>query len=225
MLPSCACAGKSRGYQGGDLKKVLFVSIFLLTAMFAAADTLFLTGLPGFTYNGYYVGPATGNLNDGTSFALVCNDFTDTSYIPSSFTVNVSTIPELQYALFAGTLPTAAEIGAYEQAAILMWQMGQPGNQTAAGIGGIQFAIWNLFYPAAPDPGTSASLVSWAQSQDLSAWDYGGVSVYTPTDTDSHNQEFMSGAASPVPEPTTFGLVGSALLGAGLLIRRWRMRV
>ncbi len=189
----------------------------------AGADTLNLTGLPTFTYNGgVYVGAASGDLNGVTSLKLICNDFVDTTYIPSSFVVNVSTIPSLTYGMYAQPRPpTAGQLAAYEMASLLLWQMGLPANQTADGIGGLNYAIWNLFNPSVPDPGTSASWVSWAQSQNLADWDYSGVMVFTPSN--SSNQEFMSGAAAPVPEPGTsvmFLLGGVALVTVG----RWRLK-
>jgi hypothetical protein len=185
----------------------------LLAVTPVMADTLYLTNLPVFTYDGYYVGPATGNLNGGASFSLVCDDFAHTTYVPSHFDTYVSTIPELQHAMYI-----TQGVDTYERAAILMWQMGLV-NQTSADIGGIQFAIWNLFNPAAtPNPGSSDYWVSWANSQVLSAWDYSGVRIYTPSN--SLNQEFIGGAASPVPEPMTFVLIGTGLIGLSLLKRR-----
>ncbi len=191
----------------------------LLAVMPASAGTLNMTGLPGFTYNGVYVGQAVGNLNGGTPFTLVCNDYLDTTYIPSSFNVNVSTIPTLAYAMYAThPTPTNAQVETYEWAAILLWQMGQPGNQTAGGIGSLNYAIWNLFNPAVPDPGSSSTWVTWVQGQNLAEWDYSGVSIYTPSD--SHNQEFMSGSANPAPEPANMSLIGFGLLGMGIVGRR-----
>ena len=205
------------------MKKGLFATVFLLAASFAAADTLNLTNLPGFIYSGYYVGPATGNLNGGLSFTLVCNDFVDTTYIPSSFEVNVSAIPSLTYAMYAQPgPPTAGQLANYEMAAMLLWQMNQPGNQNSDAIGGLNFAIWNIFNPSVPDPGTSASWVTWAQGQNPANWDFSNVGIYTDVNTvDPHNQEFLGGAAAPVPEPVPTVLVGMGLFTLGWVFR-WR---
>ncbi len=207
------------------MKKGLFAAVFLLIASVAGADTFNLTGPYSFAYGGYVVGPVQGKLNGVTPLTVICNDFTDTSYIGSSWGVNISTIPSLTYAMYADhPIPTAGQVATYEQAAILLWQMNQPGNQTADGIGGLQYALWNIFNPAVPDPGTSASWVTWVQGQNLANWDYGGVGIYTDVDTvDPHNQEHMSGAASQVPEPATGTLVwaGGTLFALGWTFR-WR---
>jgi len=196
----------------------LMVVLSLLAVTPVMANTLSLTNLPVFTYNGYYVGPATGNLNGGTSFSLVCDDFTHTTYIPSSFGVNVSTIPELQNAMYATQPTLSGQVDNYKWASLLLWQMGLTANQSASEIGGLNYAIWNIFNPSVADPGTSNYWVGWAQSQDLSAFDFSGVRIYTPSNT--QNQEFIGGAASPVPEPMTFALIGTGLVGLGLIRRR-----
>lgn len=204
------------------MKKSIFATVFLLIAAVAGADTLNLTGPYSFAYNGYVVGPIQGNLNGVTPLTVICNDYADTSYLGSSWGVNISTIPTLEFAMYAQTgPPTAGQLANYEMASMLLWQMNQPGNQNGDAIGGLNFAIWNLFNPAVPDPGTSAYWVSWAQAQDRSAWDYSNVRVYTDVDTvDPHNQEFLGGSAVPVPEPGTgilFGLGGMGLLLCGAI--------
>lgn len=215
------------------MKKSIFVAVFLLAAAVAGADTLNVTGPLGFTYSGVYVGPIGAVLNGVTPLQIICNDYVDTTYVPSSFSVNVSTIPSLTYAMYAQSgPPTSQQLLNYKMTAMLIWQMNQPGNQSAPVIGALNFAVWNLFNPVGvPDPAGSAGWVTWAQSQDPSAWDYNDFRVYTPLvgGNNGHggvNQEFVSGAASQVPEPATGALagLGAGLIGFGVIGRRWRQK-
>lgn len=202
------------------MKKSIFVTVFLLAATVAGADTLNLTGLPSYVYNGVYVGPSSGNLNGVTPLKLICDDYIDTTYVPSSFTVNVSTIPSLTYGMYAQPWSPGA-LANYQMAAMLSYQMNQPANQNNTNMGELNYALWNVFNPAVPDTAGSNAWVAWAQNQDPSAWDYSGVRIYTDTDTvDPHNQEFVSGAASQVPEPVTTALVGTGLIACGMIGRR-----
>ncbi len=209
------------------MKKLLFVTVFLLIAgSMAGADILNLTGLPAFTYNGVYVGPATGNLDGVTPLTVVCNDYVDTTYIPSSFTVNISTIPSLTYAMYAQPWSLEA-LTNYQRAAMLLYQMNQPANQSSSGIGDLNFAIWNVFNPAVPDTAGSNGWVAWAQNQDPSAWNYADIRIFTDTNTvDPHNQEFMGGSASQVPEPGTgiLAAIGGGLIALGAVRRPVRKK-
>lgn len=198
----------------------------LLLAMPAMADTLTLSGPWGYSYGGVIVGPVTGNINGGAPLGLVCDDYVDTTYIGSSFSVNVSTIPSLQYAMYntnrPGT-PSAGQLAAYKRAALLVWQMSQPGNQNNNEMGGLNYALWHNFNPAVPLLGTAPSWLSWAQNQNLDNWSYDGVRVYTPDRT--RDQEFMSGAATAVPEPASLMMLGTGLIFVGTFgARRLRRR-
>lgn len=181
------------------------LTVILAFASICCGSTINLTGLPVNTYGGYYVGPAFGTLDGTDPLQVICNDFNHTSYIPSSFDVNISTIPSLVYARF-GNDPAAVE--RYERAAWLMSQMPlNPGQ-----IGPIQFALWNIFTPSAPDPAGSNTWLAAANAIDINAFDYSNVRIYTPTGQYASNQEFMGGGVNPVPEPATMQLVLGALL-------------
>lgn len=187
------------------MKTLLTLVLLLALGGLCWGSTINLTGLPANTYGGYYVGPAFGNLDGTDPLQVVCNDFNHTSYIPSSFDVNISTIPSLAFARF-GNDPAAVE--RYERASWLMWQMGlNPGQ-----VGPIQYALWNIFTPSAPDPAGTSTWLTAANAIDVNAFDYSGVRIYTPTGQFASNQEFMGGDVVPTPEPATMQLVLGAVL-------------
>jgi len=103
---------------------------------------------------GYYVG-YTGATVDGVAQNLLCDDMLHTTGVPSGpFTYNVSTLPDLADVRFTG-------LANYETAAVLLWEFDNS-NQTDAG--GYNFALWNIFDPAAGSDGDSAALLANAQS-------------------------------------------------------------
>ncbi len=200
----------------------LVAAMFLLVLCSSGvvqAGTLNVTTLPAQTFDGYYVGPAAGFL-DGSPVQWICDDFAHTTYVPSTFDVNVSTLPLLPYARFVGP----EELANYEMASMLAYEMYQPGN--ASQVGAIQFAMWNLFDPSTPDPAGTATWLTWAQNQNRAAWDYSPVRVLTPTAAYASNQEGIVNAATPTPEPGSEVL--SLLGGIGLIFagrfhrRRWQ---
>lgn len=199
-------------------------AIFAAAAIFAAlpafGDTLSLTGLPPDMYDGFYVGPVTGSFNGGPEQLLFCDDFTDTASVPSMFSVLTSTIPSLTNAKFAQPgPPTTAQLNAYEEEVLLAQQMMLPAN--ASDTGAIQFAMWDITDPSAPSPSGAASWVAWAESQNLAAGNYSGVTIFTPA-WNGQSQEFFSIASTPEPK-TTYVLIGFALIG--LVVWRRRQRI
>lgn len=197
------------------LLSVCMVFAVLLLTCLAHADTLNLTGLPDSIAGGYYVGAAYGNLNGGPTTGFTCDDFSTTTNIPSSFAVNVSTIPDLQYAKFKGQENALFK---YEKAAWLLDQISA--NPTE--VGNIQFAMWSLFDPATPYlGGGEQTWINAANNINPSTLDFSGFRIYTASS--SVNQEFISGGVRSVPEPATLLLLGFGLMGM-LPIRRLRSK-
>jgi hypothetical protein len=188
------------------MKKILILTLMLLGFLMgpAFAETLKLNTLPSSTGGGYYVGAVGGTITGGDATSFTCDDFFSTTYVPSSFEVNVSTIPTLTYAKFKNTADALIK---YEEAAWLLGQIKINPTQVAQ----IQFAIWNIFAPTANDIAGEDYWMTQAQTVDLSLYDFSSVRIYTPSCTS--NQEFLSGAAAPVPEPATMLLFGSGLVG------------
>jgi hypothetical protein len=204
--------------------------VFALAMLFAlaltsvaSASTLNLTALPSQTYNGFYVGLVPCNVN-GVSSLCYCDDFRDRTNPPTSFAVNIETIANLAGAYYYPS-PTSVPSAQteYKEASILAYEMMLPGN--SGDIGGIQFALWHIFDSATPQPGNSATWLAWVQGQNLAAYNYSGVRIYTPLD--SPNQEFLTPATpAAIPEPVSFYLLlsGVALIGLGHLRRRAHAR-
>jgi len=192
---------------------ILLVIISMFSTASAFADILNLTTLPANTAGGYYVGAVGGNVNDGAPMSFFCDDFSTTTYVPSSFGVNISTIPSLGSAKWGND---AAALFKYEEAAWLISQMALNPDD----VGPIQYAIWNIFYPAANDLSGQEIWIARAQGIDPASYDFSSVRIYTASNT--LNQEFMSGGDAPVPEPATVFLVGSGLLGVAWFGRKFK---
>jgi hypothetical protein len=210
----------------------LFVALSIVLTISAMADTVTLGGSSSVpTYAGVYVGPVGGTLNSASPIdgGIACLDIANTSYFGSTIGVDISTLqPENM---------THARHG-YDPAAILNyqkvgWLLGQiPSHSTD--VGPIQFAMWKIFNPTYVDsylttnyPSAIPLVNSWlvlANAINPNNYDFSSVSIYTPTGSYSSNQEFMSGGAVHTPVPASVLLLGSGLLGMGLVGFRRRQR-
>ncbi len=217
-----------------EMKRILFVLCLILSlaaAIPASADTLGILGISDINslvygttqYGNEYVGPIGSALNNTPiTGGITCLDINTQTYVPTSFDVYVGSLSpvDLSHAKFA-TQPD--DLFHYQEAAALLGQMASHPTQ----IGEIQFAIWRIFDPSATSGESVANVtiedswLTWAAGINVNSYDFSSVRIYTATNT--NNQEFMSGAAvDPVPVPPTVFLMGSGLLGLGLL--SWRRK-
>lgn len=195
--------------------------------------------------DGIYVGPYYAYIN-GVETPVICDDFADESYIPETWTADVTSFSGLSST--AGLKFSSASLVQYEEAAYLAQEL-MTASPSAAGA--LQYAIWDVFeqgavtsyldtyYPSNESSlqGAALSLVGEAQlavsSPSFSESDLADVSIYTPTSAapmcgqgpcpSSPPQEFMTVSVSS-PEPAQFAILGIDLLGVGAIVVFFRRR-
>ena len=238
----------------------LFQKSWYLTAIavlaFAAASfgqvTMSLTGVGdgvvvdnsnyGF---GVYVDPYTATVGGVPNTPVICDDWSDNSYVGTTWTANVSNISSSGLTgstlLFGNSLgsgpPTQQTL--YQEVAYLATLLLE-NNGNANMQAGISFAIWNLTYPynsnqESPSPaafldssGNSGAIAdyNWAMGQLQTAINTNTLGnadsfeILTPT-TPGVAQEFLV----ETPESSTIVMLGADLLGMLALAFVFRRRI
>ena len=215
---------KAASYVQKILIYGLCIGLLIFYAISAKADMLSIPGgVGGMPYYGNeYVGPIGANLGGNSiSGGITCLDINTSTTVPNSgFNVFVGTLSQvdLSHAKFGSSSDSLFK---YQEAAWLNGQMALTQNQGQ--IGAISFAIWRLFAPNASsgsggDLTAENSWMSQAAQINTKLYDFSSVKIYTATNT--VNQEFMSGKASPVPIPAGVWLLGSGMAALVALRRR-----
>jgi hypothetical protein len=227
------------------------LTLFLLVASAASADTVIIefTALPFtqmsstystnsgvLTYNGYSIATISGIPNQN----LVCDDFNDTTIMPSNplvfdFSTLVPSSPNYLASEKYNSGTPAQVLQRYEEAAVLMVNFAlymASGNINQQTITDYNYAIWNLFDSTAPQspgspnplsPGSSAlqanALNTLLTDAPAASADAARLLIFTPNAANPGNQEFLG--LSDTPEPPTFSLI-TGLLCITLATRRYR---
>jgi hypothetical protein len=220
------------------MTKVRFLLVFLFSISVCGATTVtvFFTALPSVFENNTYNGFATATINGIPNQYLICDDYTDRTYMPSSenliydySNLNPTPLEHARYVSPGG--PTPSDVTKYEEAAVLLWQLTQLGaSATPTAITDFQYAIWNLFSPSDPATfrpnqtalqNTALGLVNSGQPWLTTV--YQELAIYTPTAKFGTNQEFLQ-LTQNTPEPAMVGLLAGVLGVVGLVgqIRRRR---
>jgi hypothetical protein len=199
--------------------------------LLAGTIVLNFTKLPSNTENRTYNGFIGGIMNDSTPFAnLICDDYVSTTYVRSGdLTFNQYDMGDFYLARF-GAAENALEN--YRKAAILVRALTDRTILTyliaadyVISTGDIQYALWDLFYPASGSTHHSAHILRSLQESPAPLTPeyqeiYASLRIYTPTSRYASNQEFLSAspiepallaAEASVPEPDTLMLIGAAL--------------
>lgn len=220
-------------------------------ASFAGTTTISLTGVGnGATLwdgsSGVYVNPYTATVGGVPNTPVICDDWSDNSYVGTTWTANVSNVGPggltPSTTLLFGNAPnpgplTQAQL--YQQVAFLATLLLQ-NNGNADMQAGISFAIWNLTYPyntnqETPSPSSflagsnnsgAQADYTWAMNQLTNAINTNSLAgaysfeILTPTQT-GVAQEFLV----QTPESSTIVMLGADLLGVLALALFFRRRV
>jgi hypothetical protein len=215
------------------LRTILASLLFSLTACYASTVTMFFTGMPYSNENGTYNGFAIGTVNGTPNQLLICDDYNDTTYVPSPSTMiyDYSTIngaDPLGYAMF--------NHANYDEAAVLVYQLSQIKDASPDVVTDYQYALWNLMTPSVPlvsgrvaqeqalQTTALAMVNSSIDAQFLANTVYAYTDVYTPTAPFKGNQEFLEYYA---PEPNLALPLGFLLIlvAVGMKVRQNRQRL
>jgi hypothetical protein len=159
--------------------------------------------------NGVYVGPHTATLN-GQSTQIVCDDFSDNSYINESCTAHVTSFANQASSTYPMWNPPKGPSNAstlYADAAWLATQMFKPASQnTNITEGYLAYTLWSLFNPNALtdlSPSQQSSVEAWLNCipQGLTPSQCANFFIYTPDMTKSIT---CGGGTCPTAPPQEF---------------------
>jgi hypothetical protein len=211
-------------------------------------DAMQLTSAGSNTDYGVYIGPYTATIN-GVSTAVICDDFSDATYVGETWSATLSNYPSLSNVKFdTGSGNTTARTNGYDEIAWLAIQL--IASKNTAQTDAIQFAIWSVFDKSGvtsflnskggsafdTDSSNIDGVQYWlnqAAGQTYTAGEFSNVTVYTPNSnypmSCSNNwretcppQEFISVTTPPVstPEPGSLVLLAFGLLALFVAVRR-----
>ncbi|MGA2578420.1 MAG: hypothetical protein ABSH24_20600 [Bryobacteraceae bacterium] len=234
-------------------KRVLFLSIAGLMAFASggyAQYTMDLTGVgDGANADGVYVSPYAGSIWTGAytggsaptttpvfSGAVICDDFTDESYVGDIWNASATNAGALNGTeLFTTSDTTYTVQQNYDAVAWLANQLLLPANvYSGTAQTNISFAIWDIMDGQKTDPdGGATGLITSAFAAVTSGYVGTNVDVFTPAPKQAAgsnvSQEFLvvNGPTVPAPEPASAAVLGFDLLsalGIVFLVRRYRVR-
>ncbi len=228
--------------MGRTMKQVRYLSMAsVLLLAFASVGfaqyTMDLTGVgDGANADGVYVSPYVGTVSVGGSQIysgyVICDDFTDDSYVGDVWTATATDAGALNGTELFTTSDTSYTVQQnYDAVAWLANQLVLPSNLTnATAQTNISFAIWDIMDGQTTDPdGGAAALITEAFTEVVSDGYVGSdVTVYTPSPNKgvgaNVSQEFLVVTTPEASLPATLAVSLLALVGVIFLMRRRLVR-
>lgn len=175
-----------------------------------SAATVTYNGSNGFVSNGYYVGPVSLTV-DGKNMEGFCYDFFRGVSVGNTWEATVYHIPDM---VFGDGFFDNPDL--YQQAAWLATRyVSNPNSEWSK----IQFAMWNLMAPGAPDvPGQNGFL----NAASVQGPNFDATGWYALEDVNGQRQSFLVREVPIVtPEPENYILIGMGLICIAVLRKKY----
>jgi hypothetical protein len=225
------------GYMIKQLRRLSIAGLLVFASVGFAQYTMDLTGVgDGAVADGVYVSPYQGTISQGAdqlySGYMICDDFTDESYVGDTWNAAATNAGALTGSELFTTSQTSYSVQQnYDAVAWLANQLLLSSNlNNSTNQTNISFAIWDIMDGATTNPdGGTGTLITQAFNEVINDHYVGSnVTVFTPSPKQgigsNVSQEFLVVQA---PEPPAAALLGFDLLSVlaiFFLLRRYRVR-